>query len=290
VTDAGCGKRNDGNIHSSPIFISCPEIGLHQKQENYDKSSGNKKMLQWLDIHHPSPNIKMTASIVKQQLHAFGNPEKAEHAKYFFKTGKGQYGEGDQFIGCTVPESRNVAKANKNLSFEELRKLLNDEYHECRLCALIILVEQFKRADNAKRKEIFDFYLANTHGINNWDLVDVSAYTIVGERLLDKDRSVLYWLAESENLWEQRISVVSTMAFIRKNDFSDILKLSEKFLTHRHDLMHKACGWMLREVGKRDEKTLTGFLDKHYRKMPRTMLRYAIEKLSLAQREIYMQK
>ena len=236
--------------------------------------------------HH----MTMTATNIKQQLFAFGNPEKSEHSKYFFKTGKGQYGEGDKFIGCTVPESRSVAKTNKNLSFDELKKLLNDEYHECRFCALIILVDQFKKADNAKRKEIFDFYLTHTHRVNNWDLVDVSAYSIVGEWLWDKDRSVLYQLSESENLWEQRISVVSTMAFIRKNDFEDILKLSEKFLTHRHDLMHKACGWMLREAGKRDEKTLTDFLDKHYQKMPRTMLRYAIERLSPEQREIYMKK
>ena len=232
----------------------------------------------------------MTAENVKQQLSVFGNPEKAEHSKYFFKTGKGQYGEGDKFIGTTVPESRSVAKANKDLSFDELKKLLTDENHECRFCALIILAEQFKKADDARRKEIFDFYLANTHGINNWDLVDVSAYNIMGEWLLDKDRSVLYQLSESENLWEQRISIVSTLAFIRKNDLKDTLKLSEKFLSHHHDLMHKACGWMLREAGKRNEKTLTDFLDKHYRKMPRTMLRYAIERLSPEQREIYMQK
>lgn len=232
----------------------------------------------------------MSASKVKQQLLSFGNPEKAEHAKYFFKTGKGQYGEGDKFIGCTVPESRSVAKANKNLSFEELKKLLNDEYHECRFCALIILTEQFKKANEEKRKEIVDFYLANAHRVNNWDLVDVSSYNLLGEWLLDKDRSVLYRLSESKNLWEQRISVVSTLAFIRKNDLADTLKLSEKLLSHQHDLMHKACGWMLREAGKQNEKALTDFLDKHYQKMPRTMLRYAIERLSPEQKKHYMQK
>ena len=232
----------------------------------------------------------MTATNVKQQLLTFGNPQKAEHAKYFFKTGKGEYGEGDKFIGATVPQSRIVAKAHKNLSFEELKKLLNDEIHECRFCALIILIEQFKKGDNAKRQEIIDFYLAHTHRINNWDLVDVSAYSLVGEWLADKNRTVLYRLAESENLWEQRISVVSTMAFIRKNDFEDTLRLSEKLLSHPHDLMHKACGWMLREAGNRNEEILTGCLDKHHRSMPRTMLRYAIEKLSPLQREIYMQK
>ncbi len=232
----------------------------------------------------------MTAANIRKQLLSFGNFEKAEHSCYFFKTGKGQYGEGDRFIGSTVPETRRVAKANKNLSFDELEKLLNDGYHECRFCALIILTEQFKKSCDAGRKEIFEFYLAHTHGINNWDLVDVSACHIVGEWLLDKDRSVLYQLADSENLWEQRIAVISTLAFIRKRDFTDTLKLVEKFLTHRHDLMHKACGWMLREAGKRDEKTLTGFLDAHYREMPRTMLRYAIEKLSPGQKKIYMMK
>ncbi|MDO5522653.1 MAG: DNA alkylation repair protein [Bacteroidia bacterium] len=229
----------------------------------------------------------MTAKNIKQQLLAFGNPEKAEHAKYFFKTGKGQYGEGDKFIGCTVPESRSVARANKNLSLAELQKLLNDEMHECRFCALVILTEQFKKGDEEKRKEIVDFYLANTHRINNWDLVDVSAYNIVGEWLRNKHRSLIYRLAESDNLWEQRIAIVSTLAFIRNNDFTDTLKLSEKFLSHRHDLMHKACGWMLREAGKRDEKSLTGFLDAHHREMPRTMLRYAIEKLSPQQQSQY---
>lgn len=232
----------------------------------------------------------MTAKNIKQQLLAFGNPEKAEHAQYFFKTGKGQYGEGDCFIGCTVPETRSVAKANKNLSFPELKKLLDDEMHECRFCALIILIDQFKKVGEDARKKIVDFYLSNTHRINNWDLVDVSAYSLLGEWLLDKDRSILYKLAESDNLWEQRIAVVSTMAFIRKDDFTDTVQLSEKLLSHRHDLMHKACGWMLREAGKRDEKILIAFLDAHSRIMPRTMLRYAIEKLSPEQQQHYMRK
>lgn len=232
----------------------------------------------------------MTATNIKQQLLSFGNPEKADHAKYFFKTGKGQYGEGDKFIGCTVPETRSVARVNKNLSFSELQKLLDDEMHECRLCALVILIEQFKKADEEERKKIVDFYLRNTYHINNWDLVDVSAYNILGEWLKDKDCTILYRLAESDNLWEQRISVVATLAFIRQNNFTHTLRLSERFLAHTHDLMHKACGWMLREVGKRQEKVLIGFLDKYVKEMPRTMLRYAIEKLPPWQRQIYMQK
>lgn len=232
----------------------------------------------------------MSAANVKDELLLLGNDARAEHSKYFFKTGKGEYGEGDQFIGSTVPETRSVANRYKSLSFTEIEKLLDDEIHECRLCALIILVEQFKRSDEAKRKEIYDFYLSHTQGINNWDLVDLSSYHIVGQWLLDKDRSVLYQLAGSSNLWEQRIAMVSTYAFIKQNDFQDTLHLSEKLMNHKHDLIHKACGWMLREVGKRDEHVLTEFLDQYYLQMPRTMLRYAIERFSKEQRENYMKK
>lgn len=230
----------------------------------------------------------MTAQNIKQQLSSLGNLQKAEHASYFFKTGKGQYGEGDMFFGCTVPETRAVARVNKNTSLKELEKLLNDEIHECRLCALLILIEQFGKATEEKREEIVAFYLNHTHRINNWDLVDLSCYKILGEWLKTRDRALLYTLAQSRLLWEQRVAMVSTMAFIRQNDFSDTLKLSEAFLSHKHDLMHKACGWMLREVGKRDEKTLMRFLDTHSNTMPRTMLRYAIERLSCAQRAHYM--
>ncbi|NLY24320.1 MAG: DNA alkylation repair protein [Bacteroidales bacterium] len=233
----------------------------------------------------------MRATSIKEQLRQLGNPAKADHSAYFFKTGKGEYGEGDRFIGCTVPETRSVAKINRDTPLTELEKLLADEMHECRLCALIILVEQFKQADGQKREVIVDFYLSHTTRINNWDLVDLSSYLIVGEWLKGKDdRTLLYRLAASSLLWDQRIAVVSTMAFIRNNDFSDTLRLSEIFLTHKHDLMHKACGWMLREVGKRDESTLTGFLESHCMVMPRTMLRYAIERLSPEQKKKYMQR
>lgn len=219
-----------------------------------------------------------------------GNPQKAEHAAYFFKTGKGQYGEGDRFIGCTVPETRSVAKTYRNIPFEEIGKLLDDEMHECRLCGLILLVEQFKKADIEKQKSIFDFYCSHIYAANSWDLVDLSAPYIVGEWLFDKNRAFLYDLASSRSLWKERISVVSTLAFIRKNDFTDTLKLSAQFFDHRHDLMHKACGWMLREVGKRDESVLTKFLDQYHRHMPRTMLRYAIERLSSEQKIEYMKR
>lgn len=232
----------------------------------------------------------MTKEIVKQQLALCGSPEKAIHSSYFFKTGKGQYGEGDRFFGVTVPETRTVAKQHKNLPRPETERLLRDEIHECRLCALMILIEQFNKGDANIKRQIYDFYLAHTRFVNNWDLVDLSCHHIVGGWLTDKGRDPLYRLAGSDWLWDQRIAIVSTYSFIRKNDFKEVLSLSEKFLTHPHDLMHKACGWMLREMGKRDELPLTTFLDKHATQMPRTMLRYSIERLSPAQRSHYMKK
>lgn len=234
----------------------------------------------------------MTNQDIQNQLMALSNPEKREHFPRFFKTGKGEYGEGDQFIGVVVPDVRSVAKANKAISFDELAKLMDNQFHECRLCALMILVENFKKSkSDSDKKQIYDFYLSYTSRINNWDLVDLSAKDIVGEYLVDKsDRCVLYKLAESTLLWDQRIAVIATFAFIRRNDFTDIIALSEKLLHHSHDLMHKAIGWMLREVGKRDKNVLVAFLDKYHKVMPRTMLRYSIEKFSTEERTHYMKK
>lgn len=233
----------------------------------------------------------MTAKDIQKELENVFSPEKRDFLPYFFKTGKGQYGEGDKFIGVVVPDIRKIARANKTLSFDEVTKLLNNEYHECRMCALFILIEQYKKAKEEDRKLLVDFYLAHSHRINNWDLVDLSAKDILGEYLLDKkDRSILYKLVKSDLLWDQRIAVLATFAFIKKNDFNDILRLSEELLSHKHDLMHKATGWMLREAGKRDKDVLIGFLDKHYRRMPRTMLRYSIEKLSTEEKTYYMKK
>lgn len=233
----------------------------------------------------------MTASIIEEQLTALSSPEKKAFLPYFFKTGKGQYGEGDKFLGVVVPDIRKVAKANKTLPFDEIDKLLNNGYHECRMCALLILTEQFKKAKKPEQKALVDFYLAHTARINNWDLVDLSAGYILGEYLADtSDRSILYRLAESSLLWEQRIAVVATSTFIRQGDLTDILALSEKLLHHPHDLMHKAIGWMLREAGKKDKNALLGFLDKHHKLMPRTMLRYSIEKFSPDERAYYMKK
>ncbi|MCK9160698.1 MAG: DNA alkylation repair protein [Bacteroidaceae bacterium] len=225
---------------------------------------------------------------IEQELSEYADPVKKEFLPRFFKTGKGQYGEGDKFLGVTVPYVRLVAKHHKEESFEVVDELLQSQWHDCRFCALLMLIEKFKKCDEKGRKKIFDYYLSQTARINNWDLVDLSAPSIVGMYLKDKSRDILYRLAESSWLWDQRISIVSTIIFIRNNDFIDTFNLSERLLHHKHDLIHKAVGWMLREAGKRDEKILLAFLDKHTPEMPRTMLRYSLEKLSDEQRKYYM--
>lgn len=232
----------------------------------------------------------MTADFILSELRSVGSTEKAVHLSRFFKTAPGQYGEGDLFLGVVVPQTRSIAKENKTASLEELQKLLNSPWHEARLCALLILVLRYKdrKTTQEERGNIYRFYLKNTRRCNNWDLVDLSCRDIVGEYLVDKDRSPLYRLAESENLWEQRIAVVSTWAFIKRSDFTDILTLAEYFITHKHDLMHKAVGWMLREVGKRDRDTLTDFLERFATRLPRTSLRYAIEHYPEDQRQYFL--
>lgn len=195
----------------------------------------------------------------------------------FFKTGKGQYGEGDKFLGVTVPNIRKVAKEYKDVSFDILQELIHSPWHEMRMCALIILVNNSKKNVT---KETFDFYLSQTKYINNWDLVDLSAPQIIGKYLLDKKRDILYTLAESDLLWDNRIAIVSTLTFIKNNDLDDTYNLSLKMIYHKHDLMHKSIGWMLREAGKRDEKRLHDFVMEHKSVMPRTMLRYSIEKFN----------
>lgn len=233
-----------------------------------------------------------TAAKVKAALREKINPEKAEFLPRFFKTGPGEYGEGDKFLGVVVPDQRKVAREFKDLPLLQIEKLLDDPIHECRLTGLLILVDQFKKAkDNAVRNSLCDFYLSKLDRVNNWDLVDSSSRDILGAWLHDKkDRRVLDKLAKSDDLWRQRVAMVSTYWFIKRGDFDDTLRLAEKFLTHQHDLMHKAVGWMLREVGNMDEAVLTGFLDRHATKMPRTMLRYAIEKLPEPKRKAYMQQ
>lgn len=229
-------------------------------------------------------------SEIQKELESCSTPEKRDFLPRFFKTGKGQYGEGDKFLGVVVPDTRNIARKYKSISFDDVTLLLENEYHECRLCALLILIEQFKKSDEIGKKKITDFYLSKTRYINNWDLVDLSCRDILGEYLVDKDRAILYQLADSSLLWDQRIAVVSTFAFIKRGDLADIFSLSEKLMNHKHDLMHKAIGWMLREAGKKDLDALRGFLDKFHKIMPRTMLRYSIEKLSAEERTNYMKK
>ena len=233
----------------------------------------------------------MTAQFVLQELLSVANPEKAKFLQGFFKTGKGQYAEGDVFLGIVVPIVRDIVKANKGIPLNEIQVLLDSEYHEARLAALLFLVQQFKKTkDEEERKAIFDFYMANAKKANNWDLVDVTCRDVIGAYLLDKDRDILYRLAESDNLWEQRIAIVSTWTFIKNKDYTDTLQLSEKLLNHPHDLMHKAVGWMLREVGKKDKEALVCFLEKHYKNMPRTALRYSIEHFSSEERAYFMKK
>ena len=215
---------------------------------------------------------------IKKDLQAESDPLKKKGLSRFFKTGKGEYGEGDIFLGVTVPKMRRVAKKYKDVSLDEIRTLLRSLIHEERLTALLILVENFRKADETEKTEIFNLYLKNTKYINNWDLVDLSASRIVGEFLKDKPVDILYTLAKSKSLWERRIAIISTFQFIWEGRFAETLKISKILLTDRHDLIHKAVGWMLREVGKRSFKTEEGFLKKHYKKMPRTMLRYSIEK------------
>lgn len=229
-----------------------------------------------------------TAKDAENELSKLGSTKKAESSAWFFKTGEGQYGYGDIFIGVSVPEQRKIAKEYKDLPLDEIQKLMNSEFHECRLTGLIILVNQFKKADEKTRKKIFDFYLSNTVNINNWDLVDSSASQIVGTFLLDRDRKLLYKLAVSKSMWERRIAVISTFAFIAQNEFEDTIRLATLLMNDKEDLMHKAVGWMLREMGKRDQATLTEYLDENAHLLPRTTLRYAIEKYPEATRKRFL--
>ena len=226
---------------------------------------------------------------IREELFCFSTKERAESNQRFFKTGHGEYGEGDMFIGLTVPDTRKIAKKYSQASDIDLKELLGSKIHEERLCALFILVEKFKKAQE-KKKDIAAFYLDNISRVNNWDLVDLSADKILGNYLLDKDKAMLYQLATSKNLWERRIAIISTFAFIRNNQFEDTLRIAEILLDDKQDLIHKAVGWMLREVGKKNQLVEEEFLQKHYQAMPRTMLRYAIERFEEGKRKSYLRK
>jgi 3-methyladenine DNA glycosylase AlkD len=229
-----------------------------------------------------------TARAVVRKLQALGAPAKAQASARFFKTTEGQYGHGDVFFGVTVPEQRKVAKHNRALSLTEIALLLEHEAHEARLTGLLILVDQYRKADPAQRAPIARFYLAHRSRVNNWDLVDLSAPQILGDHLLTRDRSILYRLARSKRLWDRRIGIIATQAFIREEQFDDTLALAKLLLADRHDLIHKAAGWMLREVGDRSHEAEERFLRQYAPVMPRTMLRYAIEKLPEADRRRYL--
>jgi 3-methyladenine DNA glycosylase AlkD len=227
---------------------------------------------------------------ITQDIHSLANPKRAKHSQRFFKTGKGEYAEGDKFLGLTVPQQRKIASKFKDLTLNELEKLIKIEYHEHRFTALVILVNKFKKSESeVERTLLTDFYLNHTKYINNWDLVDTSA-KILGEYFYNKDRKVLLKLAKSTNLWEQRIAIVSTAYFIDRNEFTDTLKIAETLLDHKHDLIHKAVGWMLREVGKKNLDVELEFLNLYYKQMPRTMLRYSIEKFPGHLRKYYLKK
>lgn len=221
-------------------------------------------------------------------LEGLSNSEIAVHSQKYFKTGKGEYGHGDKFLGIRVPVLRKAVKLFQDVTLSEIRKLLKSEYHEVRLFALLLMVDQFTKGDVEKREQIYNLYLMHTKYINNWDLVDSSASYIVGVWLFDKDRSILYELVQSSQLWERRIAIISTAYFIKKEQFNDTLKLSRILLNDPEDLIHKAVGWMLREVGKRDPKVEEKYLKQHYKNMPRTMLRYSIEKFSNKRRQAYL--
>lgn len=229
----------------------------------------------------------MTYLAIKKELLKKADKKKALVLRGFFKTGKGEYGEGDKFLGVLVPEQRKIARQYVELNLEEVQKLLKSAWHEERMTALLIILYKFNKEKNEnERKKVFDFYLKNTRYINNWDLVDVTCRDIVGGYLFDKNRAVLYKLVKSKNLWERRIAIVSTFYFIMRGEIKDVLSLSEILSADPHDLIHKATGWMLRETGKRCSRdVLISFLKKHYKKMPKVMFRYATEKLSTKEKD-----
>lgn len=237
----------------------------------------------------------MSAALLKEiraDLHSYIIPEKAAFFPRFFKSGPGEYGEGDQFLGITVPSVREVAKKySKIIDKSTLDNLFESHWHEERLLAVLILVHLFSTAkDPNQQEEWVDYYLTqvSNNRVNNWDLVDQSAHKILGKFLLNKERSILYKLYSTNHLWSQRVAIMSTYTFIKKDDFKDIYELAELALPHQHDLIHKVSGWMLREMGNRNQDALTEFLDVHMKNMPRTMLRYAIEKLDEPLRKYYL--
>lgn len=230
----------------------------------------------------------MSIDDIRRRLEELADKEKAQVLQRFFKTGPGEYGEGDVFLGIKVPELRKLAKEYEGIALKEAKQLLRSSIHEQRLLALLILIRKFSKGDVGARKRIYELYLRNTQYINNWDLVDVSAEHVVGAYLMERNKEQLYRLAKSASLWERRISILSTFHYVKHNEFSETLKISKMLLSDEEDLIHKAVGWMLREVGKRHLPTEEKFLRAHYKIMPRTMLRYAIERFPEPKRQRYL--
>ena len=227
----------------------------------------------------------LTLAELKREMAQLADPERARSSAWFFKTGKGDYGEGDKFLGIDTPSQRKLAKKYRDLRLSDLARLLRSRMHEHRGTTLLILVDQYRRGDAATKEKIFNFYLKHTRHTNNWDLVDCSAAYIVGEHLVGRSRAVLYQLAASSSVWERRIAIIATAAFIRRGDLKETFAIAERLLADDSDLIHKATGWMLREAGKRLPEQLTRFLKRNYSRMPRTALRYAIEKLPQRERK-----
>lgn len=273
--------------YTSPLAVEKAELSCFYSAEEYHQKYLVKNPEGYCHLSLSTLRSAKDYSNIIKELRSYSDAEKKTVFPRFFKTGKGEYGEGDKFLGVVVPNVRKVAKKFKDSSYDVIDMLLESEWHECRLCALLILIEKYKKTSD----EVAEFYLAHTKGINNWDLVDLSAPYILGDWLTDKtDRKVLYDLAGSSVLWERRIAVVSTLMLIRHGQYDDTMNLAEILMDSKHDLMHKSIGWMLREVGKRDKECLVGFLEKHRHEMPRTMLRYAIEKFPEEERLYFMRR
>jgi len=235
-------------------------------------------------------NPKLTYQQVRKELKKYASAKRKKTNEWFFKIGKGEYGEGDQFMGVRVPDARKVAKKFIDLKFIELEKFLQSKIHEERFTALLILVEKFKKADKENRRKIYKFYLKNKKQVNNWDLVDLSAHHIVGKYLLEnpKEKKILNKFVSSKSMWDRRIAIIASWAFIRNNNITETLRLSKKLLSDKEDLMHKAVGWMLREAWKREDKKVEEFLIKNYNKLPRTTLRYTIERMEESKRKRFL--
>jgi 3-methyladenine DNA glycosylase AlkD len=232
----------------------------------------------------PRPSL----ATARKRLRELRNPKDAEFLQRFFRTGPGEYGAGDKFLGIRVPATRQIAREFHDLPIDEIAALLREKWHEARLLAVILLSNRYAKSSPAEREKIFNLYVSNARRVNNWDLVDASAANVVGAHLETRKRGLLDKLARSKNLWERRIAIVSTFRFIRKDDFDDTLRISRALMRDEHDLIHKAVGWMLREVGKRDESVLEQFLEAHAHEMPRTMLRYAIERMTPEKKRRFM--